>query len=98
MNATAVILDAPLPLTQKVPIALDLYREFQATPDGEIPDLAGPFDERAGDDTEVREVRDDLLEAIQAPLTRAFRSSFFLSALFAVLAAAAALAFRRRSA
>ena len=97
MNATAVILDAPLPLTQKVPISLDLYREFQATPEGEIPDLTGPFDERAGDDPEVAEVRDDLLEAIQAPLTRAFRSSFFLSALFAVLAAAAALAFRRRT-
>ena len=43
-------------------------------------------------------MRDDLLEAIQAPLTRSFRSSFFLSALFAVLAAVTALAFRRRSA
>jgi MFS family permease len=94
-NATAVILDAPLPLTQKLPIALDLYREFQAAPDGEIPDLTAPFEERA-DEPEVQEVGDSLLETVEAALTRSFRSSFALSAVFALLAGVAALAFRRR--
>jgi MFS family permease len=98
LNATAVILDAQLPLTQKIPITLDLYREFQRVPDGEIPDLARPFDERgAEDDSDVATARDDLLEAVQAVLTRAFRSSFVLSALFAVLAGIAGLAFGRRA-
>ena len=40
MNGTAVVLDADLPLTSKIPIALDIYREFQKVPDGELPDCA----------------------------------------------------------
>jgi len=97
-NATAVILDAPLPLTTKIPIALDLYREFQRAPEGEIPDLARPFDENgAAGDSNVAEVRDSLLESVQTVLTRAFRSSFVLSALFAVLAGIAGFVFLRRT-
>jgi MFS family permease len=98
VNATAVILDARLPVQTKIPVALDLYDEFQATPEGEIPDLARPFDEHGADDDEVvRETRDDLLEEVQAVLTRAFRSSFALSAVFALVAGAAAVAFARRA-
>jgi MFS family permease len=97
LNATAVVLDAQLPLTTKVPITLDLYREFQRVPEGEIPDLTRPFEENgAADDPEVAEARDDLLQSVQAVLTRAFRSSFVLSAAFAVLAGIAGLAFGRR--
>ncbi len=96
VNATAVILDAELPLQTKVPIVLDLYREFQRAPEGEIPDLAAPFDEHgAGDEPAVREERDSLLETVQAALTRAFRSSFALSALFALLAGVTSIAFGR---
>jgi len=98
VNATAVILDAPLPIQTKIPVALDLYDEFQATPEGEIPDLARPFDEHGAEDDEaVSQTRDDLLDSVQAVLTRAFRSSFTLSAVFALLAGAAAVAFARRS-
>jgi MFS family permease len=98
LNATAVILDAELPLTTKVPITLDLYREFQRAPQGEIPNLSRPFDENdAEGDPDVAAARDDLLESVQAVLTRAFRSSFVLSALFAVLAGIAGLVFSRRA-
>jgi MFS family permease len=98
LNATAVILDAPLPLTTKIPITLDLYREFQRVPEGEIPDLSTPFEENGADDDEtVAAARDSLLESVQAVLTRAFRSSFLLSALFAVLAGIAGLVFGRRA-
>jgi MFS family permease len=99
LNATGVILDAQLPLTQKIPITLDLYREFQRAPEGEIPDLERPFEEQgAADDEDVATARDSLQESVQAVLTRAFRSSFALSALFAVLAGIAGLAFGRRAA
>ena len=99
LNATAVILDAELPLTTKIPITLDLYREFQRAPEGEIPDLTRPFEENdAADNPDVAEARDSLLESVQAVLTRAFRSSFLLSALFAVLAGLAGFAFGRRAA
>jgi hypothetical protein len=98
INATAVILDAPLPIQTKIPVALELYDEFQATPEGEIPDLARPFDEHGAEDDEVvSQTRDDLLDSVQAVLTRAFRSSFTLSAVFALLAGAVAVAFARRS-
>jgi MFS family permease len=99
LNATAVILDAELPLTTKVPITLDLYREFQRAPQGEIPNLSRPFDENdAEGDPDVAAARDDLLESVQAVLTRAFRCSFVLSALFAVLAGLAGFVFGRRAA
>jgi MFS family permease len=99
LNATAVILDAQLPLTTKIPITLDLYREFQKAPEGEIPDLTRPFEENGADeDEDVAAARDSLLGSVQAVLTRAFRSSFVLSALFAVLAGIAGLVFARRSA
>jgi len=92
LNATAVILDARLSLERKVPIALDLYDAFQRTPSGEIPNLAAPFEANgAAREPSVREVRDSLLASVEAPLTRAFRSSFALAALFALLAGAVAL-------
>ena len=95
---TAAVLDAPIPLTQKVPIALDLYQGFQQAKAGEIPDLDRPFDERgAASDPDVREARDSLREAVEAPLTRAFRPSFFVSALFALLACCTAVFLRGRS-
>jgi hypothetical protein len=97
LRGTAAILDAPIPLTQKVPIALELYDGFQKAKEGEIPDLDRPFDERgAGSDPNVRKARDSLREAVEAPLTRAFRPSFFVSALFALLACATAIGLRRR--
>jgi hypothetical protein len=97
VNAAAVILDAPLPLRSKVPIVLGLRDELDAAPTGEIPDLSVPFEEHgAGDDPDVAAVRDDLVGAVEAALTRSFRSSFALTALLAALAAVpAALAVRR---
>ena len=86
LNATAVILDAPIPLDQKVPISLALRDEFEKTPEGKIPDLAGPFDaSSAAGDPAVAAARDDLLSTIEAALTRSFRSSYALAALFALL-------------
>ena len=96
-SATRVVLDARIPLQAKIPIALDLYRAFRKAQAGQIPDLAAPFNAHgAGDDPQVRQARDDLLAAVRAPLTRAFRSSFLLSAAFAVLAGLVAPAFRTR--
>src|SRR4029453_2629758 len=46
LKATAVLLDAPIGITDKVPIALDLRRAFGKVKDGEIPDLTEPFDSR----------------------------------------------------
>ena len=86
-NATQVILDAPLDLQQKIPVALALSKEFDRTARGAVPDVIRPFDDiGATEDAKVRGVRDDLLDTIESALTRSFRSAYLLSALFALLA------------
>jgi hypothetical protein len=93
LKATQVLLDAPIGITDKVPIALDLRKAFNKAKTGEIPDLKQPFDSRgAKTDPALAAARDDLVSAIQNTITRAFRSSFFLAAAFA--AAGALVAWR----
>ena len=87
LKATQVLLDAPIGITDKVPIALDLRRAFNQAKEGEIPDLKEPFDSRgARTNPTLAAARDDLVSAIQTTITRAFRSSFFLAAAFAAAA------------
>ncbi len=89
LNATQAILDAPIGLTQKVPIALAIADEFDRAPRGAVPDVAVAFnDNGAGDNANVAMVRDDLVETIEAALTASFRSAYLVSALFALLALA----------
>jgi predicted MFS family arabinose efflux permease len=97
LKAAAVLLDAPVGLSTKVPVALDLAGEFERAQAGEIPDLAKPFDEHgAGSDPELASTRDILVGTVKETITRAFRPAFLLSAAFAVAAAAVALLSRRR--
>jgi hypothetical protein len=97
LKATSVLLDAPIGITDKVPIALDLRRAFAKAKDGEIPDLAEPFDSRgAKSDSRLARARDDLVAAIRNTITRAFRPDFLLAAAFAALAALLAALWRRR--
>ncbi|HET8525785.1 MAG TPA: MFS transporter [Actinomycetota bacterium] len=97
LNGTAVVIDGRIPATTKVPLALDIRDTIDAAPRGEIPDLAAVFDEHgAGYDPEVRAVQDDLMAAVEAAVTRAFRSSFLFCALLGLLALVPVLAFRRR--
>jgi hypothetical protein len=88
LKSTQVLLDAPISITDKVPIALDLRTAFNQAKTGEIPDLRKPFDSRgAATNSTLAAARDDLVSAIQTTITRAFRSSFFLAAAFAAAAA-----------
>jgi MFS family permease len=97
LRATAVLLDAPIGLTQKVPIAIDIGDAFDRAQDGEIPDLAAPFDSRgARDDSRLAGVRDGLTGTIERTIGRAFRPAFLVSAALAALALLTALAFARR--
>ncbi len=96
LAGTRVILDGNAPLRQKVPIALDLRSALENAPKGVVPDLAEPFDRRgAAHDSNLRQVRDALIGALEEVVTRSFRSSFGLSALFALLALIPILAIRK---
>ena len=96
LRGTAVMLDAPVGLDKKVPVALDLRSAFAKAQEGETPDLAEPFDKHgARHDSALAAARDKLLGAIEATITRASRSAFFVCAGFAALALLVALLFRR---
>jgi predicted MFS family arabinose efflux permease len=97
LRATAVLLDAPISLTTKLPVAYDLVALFRRAQEGEVPNLALAFDAHgARDDAKLASVRDRLVGTIEETITRAFRPAFFLSALLAALAIPVAVLFRRR--
>ena len=86
LRGTAVLLDAPIGLDKKVPVALDLHKAFQRAQAGETPDLKQPFNAHgAAHDS-----------ALETTITRATRPAFFICAGFAALALILAVAFRRR--
>src|SRR3954447_4506896 len=97
LRATAVLLDAPVGLGSKIPVALDARSEFARAQAGEIPDLSPPFDAHgAAHDPALAAARDRLVGTIEDTITRAFRPSFVLSASFALAALVLAFVFRRR--
>jgi predicted MFS family arabinose efflux permease len=96
LGGTKTILDANVPIRKKVPIALALRNALQNAQNGEVPDLSKPFDDAgARTDENVRAARDDLVTTLESALTRGFRSSFALAALFALLAIAPLWRLRR---
>jgi MFS family permease len=98
LGATRVALDGDAPISQKVPIALQLRDLLAATPKGKVPDLAKPFDERgAATNPQLREVRDELIATLEGAITRSFRSSFLLSAALAAVALLPILLARRKA-
>ena len=87
LGGTQAILDANVPIRKKVPIALALRDALESAQEGEVPDLGKPFDDAGAQTNDnVRRARDDLVNTLESALTRGFRSSFALSALFALLA------------
>jgi predicted MFS family arabinose efflux permease len=97
LHATAVMLDAPVGLSEKIPIALDLHSDFNQARDGQSPDLARTFDAHgAATDPKLADARDEVIGVVEGTITRAFRSAFLVCAAFAALALALAYLMRRR--
>jgi MFS family permease len=97
LRATAILLDAPVPVTKKVPVALGVAKEFDRAQAGHVPDLRGPFDRYgASSDPALAVTRDRLVATVDQTITRAFRRSFLFSAALAAAALVVAFALRRR--
>jgi MFS family permease len=94
LGATADVLDAQVGIVDKVSLALALDQTIDETPSGSMPDIDEAFEGREGGG--VPELRDSLVDTLEATLTRSFRSSFALAALFAALAPIPLLVLRRR--
>ncbi len=98
LGGTKTILDANVPIRKKVPIALALRDALESAQKGEVPDLGKPFDDAGAQSNDnVRQARDDLVSTLESALTRGFRSSFALAALFAALAVVPVWRLRRAS-
>jgi predicted MFS family arabinose efflux permease len=95
LGGAAAVLDAPVGIADKVQVALALDKTISATPNGQMPDVAKAFEGRSGDD--VDDLKGELVDTLEGVLTRAFRSSFGLTAAFALLACVPAYALRRRA-
>jgi MFS family permease len=97
LQATAVLLDAPIGLRTKVPIAVGVAAELKQARAGEVPDLSKPFnDHGARHDSQVAAVRDDVVATIENTITRSFRAAFLFSAGLAAAALLVAVALRKR--
>ena len=95
LGATAEVLDAPVGIAEKVSLALALDRTIDETPRGSMPDIDDAFEGREGEG--VQQLHDRLVDTLEATLTRSFRTSFGLAALFAALAPIPLVLLRRRS-
>ena len=95
LGGTKEILDANVPLIRKkVPIALALRDALESGPEGRgaRPREAVRRRRRARPRATCAEARDSLVNTLESALTRGFRSSFGLAALFALLALVPGLA------
>jgi hypothetical protein len=87
LPATQVMLDAPIGGIDKVRIALDIRDVLDESSGGEVPDLDAVFAENgSADDPEIAAMQGDVETAIQSVITRSFRDSFLVAAVFAALA------------
>ena len=93
LTGAETLLDARLNLSDKIEVARTLRDEVDSTPRGEMPDLDRAF--RDADEDTVR-AGVDLRRAIEAVLTRAFRTEFGVAAVLALLGAIPSLILARR--
>lgn len=97
LQATAALLDAPIGLGTKVPVAVGVARELAEARSGQVPDLREPFDRHgAQHDPAVAAARDDLVSIVQTTITRAFRVPFLFAAVLAGVSLVLAVTLGRR--
>lgn len=98
LGATQTMLLTELPLSDKLPVTWALREAIDEAPRGQVPDLAGEFDERgAQPGNSMARARDELMDTVTDAVTRAFRPAFAIAAVLAALAAIpATIVVRRR--
>ncbi|MDQ1292860.1 MAG: hypothetical protein QG608_741 [Actinomycetota bacterium] len=84
-SGTATVLDARIPLQDKISIALALRDGLEESPRGHLPDLVTVLEPADADPQKERSLGLELQGMVQDVLTRSFRSSFGIAAGFALL-------------
>ena len=92
LGATQTMLETELSLRDKLPVTWALRTAIEEAPRGQVPDLAGEFDERGAEgDNAMARARDELMDTVTDAVTRSFRPAFGVAAALAALAAVPAL-------
>ncbi|MCU1503793.1 MAG: transporter [Ilumatobacteraceae bacterium] len=87
LGATRTMLEAPLPLADKLPVTWHLRDAIESAPRGRVPDLAQVFDDGgAKGDNALARTRDELQTTVADAMTRSFRPAFAVAAALALLA------------
>jgi predicted MFS family arabinose efflux permease len=90
--ATAAMLDAPIGGLDKVRLAFDIRDLMRTVPDGEVPDLDAVFLENGADtDPDMAQLQVDVEDSVKGVITRSFRRSLGVAAVFAAAAGLTAL-------
>jgi hypothetical protein len=85
------VLEAPIPLQTKLPLMIDLNQGASAS-QASPPDVDAIFEGHGGEsDAAVAQLKDDFTSQMDELVVRTFRNALLATALFALLAAAAAL-------
>ena len=94
LSGAALVLDARIPLGDKLDVADAVRTEVDETPRGQVPDIQRAFE---GTDEATLEVGVALQDRIAEVLTRAFRAAFLVAAGLALAAAIPTVLFAARS-
>ncbi len=94
LRGISVVLDAPVSVTTKARLALDLAPALDRPPRKQLPDFANTL--RTRHDPVLTRMGQELDQVVQATITRGFRRSYLVAALLGLLALAP-LALLRRS-
>jgi len=94
VTGTGVLLDARMPVQEKLRLALSVRDTFAEAPRGSVPDLAAAVDTTDRGDATTAVVK-EVDHRLSAVLTRAFRPAFLAAAALALLTVLAAFAVRK---
>ncbi len=85
-----LVLKAPVPLLDKIPLTIDLYRALRASGHGKLPDFTSAFEKARRNDTGAVPKLDALQQSLdrvqQNAISMSFKRPFAVAALLALLA------------
>ena len=84
LRGISVVLDAPVSITTKARLALDVAPTLAQTPRKQLPDFESTL--RPQHDPALTRIGRELDQVVEATMTRGFRRSYFLAALLGLLA------------
>jgi hypothetical protein len=85
-----LVLKAPVPLLDKIPLTIDLYRALRASGHGKLPDFTSAFEKARRNDSgavpKLNALQQSLDRVQQDAISMSFRRPFAVAALLALLA------------